>query len=1225
MSLLGAVALRAAETLPPSIRVVMDNNYPPFVMQAEGGLQGILVDQWRLWEIKTGIKVELSGMDWGEALRRMRAGEFDVIDTAFQTAERAEYLAFSKPYQKIDVPIFFSREIAGITDAKSLRGFPVGVKSGDADIDFLRMSGVETLLEFGSYEAVLQAARDHKISVFVVDLPPALYYLHKFGLQGEFRHSASLLVGEFRRGVAKGNNALLKEVEDGFARISPADYKAIEDKWYGAESFGQRSLRWLMPVAVGFCGVMLFLFLWNRLLQRTVRQRTAELKASQELFESIYHSVNDAIFVHDLETGAVVDVNERMCAMYGCSRDEAMRGSLRQLSQGDSPYGEAEALAWLRRAAAGQPQTFAWHCRRKDGSLFWGEVSMRRAKIGSVERIVVTVRDRTEKQVEEQDLREQLATKQWLEAIADATPGVLYVMQRAPDGMLSFLFASPSIEAVAGMSQEVLLKDGTAFFRIVHPDDSARVLDSIAESARTLQEWTQSYRVLHPRRGLIWVENHATLRRESEGGTLWHGFAYDITDRVNAEAKLKKTNAVLQIRTACDKALVRADDEQTLLHSVCTTAVEAGGYRMAWIGMVENHGSGSLRPVAVAGVEDGYLNAVRSTWSATERGQGPSGIAVRTGKPVVAQNIATNPVVGLWIGEALKRGYAAMLAIPISCDGKVIGALMINSSRPEDFAPDEVSVFAELVTNLGVRLDAIRAKELRLRAETELRAREQELRKSQDQLTATLDALPDSLFEVDRAGRICDFRAPNARALFMHPESFTGRTLAEVLPADVAAVIDVGLAEAAEKGRHFGGTYSLPMPDGLRWHELSIAQKTKTGAEEQRYVILVRDVTTRTLAEEALRESERYNRTLFDQTPIGLLLCRMDGGFVDINPACARIIGRAVEDALRLTYWDLTPARYAEQEKQQLERLRTTGRYGPYEKHYIHKDGHLVPVRLNGLIIQQHGEDFIWSSVEDITERIQTEAARRLSADRLQQAVMVSQIGIFDHYHVANSIYCSPILRNIYGLGSDDATSINNFLDHVHPDDRGRVEQAVRRSLLPEEDGLLDVESRIVRTDGSVRQVTTRAQTEFAGTGDERHPVRTVGAVVDITDRKLAEQALAASTSQVQHVLGAANCLLWQSRLTRTEVGEFDWQIYIPRSSLYRKLFGKDPDTPSLLPWKELGVPELPAMHQNCHAALVSGAPGYEQEFHAVVDGQTIWLREQVSIKKARWSGCSSA
>lgn len=1199
-----------AAASPQSIRVVMDNHYPPFAMRgADGELQGILVDQWRLWERKTGIKVEIQGMDWGQAQKRMRAGEFNVLDTVFKTQERMEYLLFSKPYQKIEVPIFFDKEIAGIIDAKSLQGFPVGVKTGDADIDLLRANGVDTLLQFESYEEVLQAARDHKVTVFVVDLPPALYYLHKFSLQDEFRHSAPLMRGEFHRAVARGNTALLQTVEDGFARISAAEYKDIEDKWYGVENFGQRSLRWLLPVAASCIGAVLFLFAWNRTLQRTVRRRTVELKASQALFQSIYHSVNDAIFIHDLETGVVVDVNERMCAMYRCTREEALGMAVKQFSSDIAPYGQAEALGWLRKAATGEPQTFTWHCGRRDGTLFWGEVSMCRAHIGSIDRIVVTVRDRTAKQEEENALRERLASQQRLEAIAEATPGVLYVFRRGTDGSASFLFASPRIEEIYGVSREELLRDGLAILKIVHPDDVARMQDSIAASARSLQEWTLSYRMIHPKRGVIWVEGHATLRREPDGSTLWHGFTFEITDRVNAEMKLKKANAVLQIRAACDQALVRADDEQTLLRSVCATAVEAGGYRMAWIGLAENDEGRSVRPVAMAGLEAGYLVTTRVSWADNEYGRGPAGTAVRTGETVVAQNLATNPAFALWRTEAMKRGYAAMLAIPIFCDGTIFGALMIYSARPEDFAPDEVSVFAELVANLGVRLEAIRAKELRLRAETELR-------KSQDQLTATLNALPDLLFEVDRGGRIYDFRAPHTRSLFIPPDSFLGRTFAEVMPADVVSVLKAGLDEAADHGRHFGGTYSLPMPDGLKWYELSIALKKEARVDGQRFIVLVRDVTKRKLAEEALRESERYSRTLFDQTPIGLMLCRMDGSIVDVNPACARIIGRTVEESLTLTYWELTPHRFAERETQQLDSLRTIGRYGPYEKQYIHKDGHLVPVRLNGLIIHQRGEDFIWSSIEDITERLQAEAASRLSADRLQQAVLVSQIGIFDHDHVANSMYCSPVLRSIYGLGADQPVNIADYLERVHPDDREWIARAVQCSLEPTGGGLFDVELRIIRPDGVVRRVTTRAQTQFTGTGVECRPMRTVGAVVDITDRKLAEDALAARTNQVQHVLGAANCLLWQSIVTRRAAGGFDWQLYIPHSSLYQRLFGKDPGNPPVLHWEELAVPELDAMHATCLQALTSGASSYEQEFHAVVDGRTVWLREQVSVNR---------
>jgi hypothetical protein len=104
------------KNLPKTIKIVMDNNYPPYVfLDGKGNLQGILIDQWRLWEQKTGIRTLVSGMDWDEALNRMEAGEFDVIDTIFLNEQRAQVYDFSKPYTKIDVSIFFHKSISGIS------------------------------------------------------------------------------------------------------------------------------------------------------------------------------------------------------------------------------------------------------------------------------------------------------------------------------------------------------------------------------------------------------------------------------------------------------------------------------------------------------------------------------------------------------------------------------------------------------------------------------------------------------------------------------------------------------------------------------------------------------------------------------------------------------------------------------------------------------------------------------------------------------------------------------------------------------------------------------------------------------------------------------------------------------------------------------------------------------------------------------------------------------
>lgn len=122
-----------------------------------------------------------------------------------------------------------------------------------------------------------------------------------------------------------------------------------------------------------------------------------------------------------------------------------------------------------------------------------------------------------------------------------------------------------------------------------------------------------------------------------------------------------------------------------------------------------------------------------------------------------------------------------------------------------------------------------------------------------------------------------------------------------------------------------------------------------------------------------LEQNREYNRLLFEKSPIGLALTDMNGNMVDVNKTYANLIGRGVEDTLSLSYWDITPKKYADKEKNILKELHEKKSYGPYEKEYIHNDGNLVNVRLNGRIVKRDGESYIWSSVEDITKSKQDE------------------------------------------------------------------------------------------------------------------------------------------------------------------------------------------------------------------------------------------------------------
>ena len=85
------------------ISVVIDDNYPPYVFRnSEGRVQGILIDEWKLWQERTGIDVEINAMSWDAAQKEMKAGKYDVIDTIFSNSEREALYDFSKPYAQID-------------------------------------------------------------------------------------------------------------------------------------------------------------------------------------------------------------------------------------------------------------------------------------------------------------------------------------------------------------------------------------------------------------------------------------------------------------------------------------------------------------------------------------------------------------------------------------------------------------------------------------------------------------------------------------------------------------------------------------------------------------------------------------------------------------------------------------------------------------------------------------------------------------------------------------------------------------------------------------------------------------------------------------------------------------------------------------------------------------------------------------------------------------------
>jgi PAS domain S-box-containing protein len=271
--------------------------------------------------------------------------------------------------------------------------------------------------------------------------------------------------------------------------------------------------------------------------------------------------------------------------------------------------------------------------------------------------------------------------------------------------------------------------------------------------------------------------------------------------------------------------------------------------------------------------------------------------------------------------------------------------------------------------------------------------------------------------------------------------------------------------------------------------------------------------------ESALKESNHYNRLLFETSVIGLALCRMDGSLVDINPTFANIIGRSIDESLKLSYWDITPEKYSEQEKFHLDLLEKTGNYGPYEKEYIHKDGHFIPVRLQGQIIERKGEKFIWSTVEDITERKRAEEELKASEIKYRSFFENSMDAILltdptGKIYSANSAACEMLCRTEEEIIEAGRSGVFDLSDPRLPI---LLEERQRK-------GKVRGELTMVRKDG------TKFPAELSSALFIVHEsnVRTSMIIRDITERREAEEELKNTHQQYRQALTQVKAVPYQ-------------------------------------------------------------------------------------------------
>jgi len=391
-----------------------------------------------------------------------------------------------------------------------------------------------------------------------------------------------------------------------------------------------------------------------------------------------------------------------------------------------------------------------------------------------IQSISIQIAQSLENRLAEKALRE---SEQNYRTLSDSAPALIWA---SGNDKLCNYFNQPWLKFTGRTLEQEL---GNGWAEGVYPDDFAQCLATYVGAFDRREPFSMEYRLRRHDGEFRWMRDDGCPRYDINGNFIGYiGYLMDITERKRAEIELNHSNRALATLGAVNRNLVRVANEGELLHAVCQAIVEQGGYRMAWVGYKQHDENKSVKIVASAGHEEGYLDIINVTWAETERGMGPTGRAIRSGTTQLCQDFANDPRHLPWREAALERGYAASIALPLA-NGEVFGALTVYAEEVNTFTPGEVGLLEEMANDLAF---GVRALHTRQERDLALQQSQQHLEQLQDSLEDSVRAIAGIVemrdpYTAGHQVRVADLAAAIAKQMGLPDEQIHGIHLAGIV------------------------------------------------------------------------------------------------------------------------------------------------------------------------------------------------------------------------------------------------------------------------------------------------------------------------------------------------------------------------------------------------------------------------------------------------------------